>query len=62
MLCIPSELRLEGMKGVNKVKMSEMHECPPGSLVDGFDLAYYPLLGMTAISAECADKHGNTVG
>ena len=62
MLCIPSELRLEGMKGVNKVEMSEMLECPQGSLVDGFDLAYHPLLGMTAISAECADKHGNIVG
>ena len=55
------ELKLEGMRDVVDTATSQQHDCPAGSFINGFDVAYHPLLGMTAISAECADKHGNTV-
>ena len=55
------ELKLEGMRDVVDTAKSKQHDCPDGSFINGFDVAYHPLLGMTAISAECADKHGNTV-
>ena len=52
---------MEGMRDVVDTAKSKQHDCPDGSFINGFDVAYHPLLGMTAISAECADKHGNTV-
>ena len=55
------ELKLEGMRDVIDIETSEQRDCPEGSFINGFDIAYHPLLGMTAISAECADKHGNTI-
>ena len=55
------ELKLEGMRDVVDLATSKQYDCPDGSFITGFDVAYHPLLGMTAISAECADKHGNTV-
>ena len=50
------------MRDVVEANWGKLHECPMGSFVDGFDVAYHPLIGMTAISAECADKDGNNVG
>ena len=55
------ELKLEGMRDVVDTAKSKQHDCPDDNFINGFDVAYHPLLGMTAISAECADKHGNTV-
>ena len=56
------EIKLNGMRDVPGANWGKLHECPTGSFIDGFDVAYHPLVGMTSISAECADKDGNTVG
>ena len=56
------EIKLNGMRDVFGADWGKLHECPTGSFIDGFDVAYHPLVGMTSISAECADKDGNTVG
>ena len=56
------EIKLNGMRDVLGANWGKLHECPTGSFIDGFDVAYHPLIGMTSISAECADKDGNTVG
>ena len=50
------------MRDLVEANWGKLHECPMGSFVDGFDVAYHPLIGMTAISAECADKDGSIVG
>ena len=51
-----------GMLDVPGASWGKMHECPTGSFIDGFDVAFHPLLGVTAVSAECADMYGNVVG